>query len=151
MKNITTFETARALKTAGFPQPKPEFGQIWYGPDGVACTFVEGLYWVCGDGDVFDPPDLSEMTFAPTAPDILREVGGGDIGLYCFNKAFSVIQKGFYDDPYEDYPEFTDSNPAEACALAWLEMKGAIRVPEPIMAKGNRPLFKNRENDNPEQ
>lgn len=30
MKNVVTFEAARALKEAGFPQPEPEAGQAWY-------------------------------------------------------------------------------------------------------------------------
>jgi hypothetical protein len=30
MKNVVSFETAKRLKNAGFPQPNYEFGQVWY-------------------------------------------------------------------------------------------------------------------------
>lgn len=39
MKDIISFETAKALKEAGFPQPEFETGQFWYNDLG-ALTFV---------------------------------------------------------------------------------------------------------------
>lgn len=37
---MVNFETARALKEAGFPQPKFQFGQIWYNSSGGAAWAV---------------------------------------------------------------------------------------------------------------
>lgn len=37
MTTHTTFETSRLLAETGFPQPTPEFGQVWVEED---CTFI---------------------------------------------------------------------------------------------------------------
>ena len=46
MRNILTCETAFKLKDAGFPQPKPDAGQVWYlnvsRPRPVTIGYMEG-------------------------------------------------------------------------------------------------------------
>lgn len=88
MKNIVTFETAKKLKEAGFPQPEPERGQVWYNEDkdlGVLGNCISATFdftW-CSVGDNYDGHDdhyenadsiLKEYVFAPAATDILRHI-----------------------------------------------------------------------------
>ena len=39
--NTVSFETAKRLKEAGFPQPDPEFGQFWYHNAGSQIAIME--------------------------------------------------------------------------------------------------------------
>ena len=78
--NTVTFETAKALRDAGFPQPEPAEGQFWWFvryPDGAAkkevlCVYVKKEYcW-----PYIEPLDGGNtegrgLLFAPTATDIL--------------------------------------------------------------------------------
>lgn len=56
--DIVSFETAKKLKEAGFPQPSPEFGQMWYalhGFDDLGRIDSFDLIVVCSvDGDTFE-------------------------------------------------------------------------------------------------
>ena len=70
-------KTAKALKNAGFPQPKPEPGQFWYSPQDELFVIQqdEGEDGICGayigtDGG-FNEPILDEDVFCPNATDIL--------------------------------------------------------------------------------
>lgn len=80
MKNVVSFETAVRLKEAGFPQPQPEFGQVWYLGEGASFIvymvnehgYVFGMY---GDGLKAVIGRLpKELIFAPTATDILEQL-----------------------------------------------------------------------------
>lgn len=75
MKNVS-FETAKALRDAGFPQPEPAEGQFWY--DAGAGV------WVVGESGLLvfrslssraainiADMDMSGIVFAPQAHDIL--------------------------------------------------------------------------------
>ena len=84
MKDITTSETSIRLKEAGFPQPYPEFGQRWYNPDfGVFIVgfihvpYARATIFYNNRSCVFSKnlPNFSGCVFAPTATDILRELG----------------------------------------------------------------------------
>ena len=44
MNNIASFQTAVKLKEAGFPQPGPDFSQIWYNDDGTAFLVLETFH-----------------------------------------------------------------------------------------------------------
>lgn len=124
MKNVTTHETSAALKAAGFPQREPEAGQFWYDDSGVLVCI----------GFSYDPGGSiarfkQTFAFAPTAADILRELGG-QYYLSIENGGAAVMCE-VSDDWSEDIKQavFTvrtvvfNTDPAEACALAWLEMK----------------------------
>ena len=123
MKERTTFETAQALKAAGFPQPEPEAGQMWYlgdSPkylagqeltdsghfDGDFVFYTVGfpnLPLVNSREDVFE-----SMVYAPTAADILREMvpqySGWLIATYGIQGAIETAAS------------------VELCAAAWLEL-----------------------------
>jgi len=84
MKNYVNFETASRLKAAGFPQPEPEFGQVWYAPGGTVIIIVRtssrkvdyvidqfSLIYRDYKDDFFQ----NAIVFAPTAADIFLSIG----------------------------------------------------------------------------
>lgn len=88
---VTTFETAARLKSAGFPQPEPKWGQIWYGFDDantpvvITCEkhdFGVELALPCDDANYYlgldnftDPnPNIGYMVFAPGPADLLQKM-----------------------------------------------------------------------------
>ena len=111
--NFVTYETAVRLKEAGFPQPRPQLYQAWYWFDaGVRSALPYILtrsYSKIGEGDVF----------APTADDILRELPGFAI-CYLEDFAANMVFCVFLRRHPEQFPTHHE-NPAEACALAWIE------------------------------
>ena len=105
--NFVTYETALRLKEAGFPQPEKERLQIWYNDKGVP-SIILNIFLA--------RPDL--CVFAPTADDILRELGEN------YTLCYSMSDNGkewFCDNTKHEYEIHSDENPAEACALAWFE------------------------------
>ncbi len=110
MKNIVAYQTAIKLKAAGFPQPDPEAGQIWYQtwnrnhPIIILRRFggKNGLFYIGLDagGEVvaFTDSTKTNCVFAPTAADIISELSK-DTG---------------------------DENPAEDAAKAWLVSRAAV-------------------------
>jgi len=82
MKNYVTFETAQRLKEAGFPQPEPEFGQVWYEKNanayvlgGIKDGELNGSYLY---GQTFEACSLDAIkddVFAPTAAYIFLNIG----------------------------------------------------------------------------
>lgn len=116
--NTTIFETAKALRDAGFPQPERAPGQFWYNQKGLLhVVFIEGGEGRCflsvDDGDAWPCVDEGYI-FAPQAHDILAQVPGCDIGYYPENSDGWV---SFYD-----YGETTneDKNPHELAAKLYL-------------------------------
>ena len=132
MNNVTTFETSQRLKAAGFPQPVPEFGQVWYAHDAaffnydfqqavvtgtykstVHHTFINGAVRNC-EAEIF-----LEFFFAPTATDIWRELGV-DYNTkfmhgYFFVGTFDIyIGVNNYDAKHKNH--------AEALAKKWLSL-----------------------------
>lgn len=138
MKDIVNYETAVRMKKAGFPQPSPEPGQIWYDPD-FGPFFVGRRSYIDGrdrnifypeTGKAFDKPeaDFTAYAFAPTATDILR-------GLIFHHLRPLMGHRWAIHNYYElgDSVEIsTNENPAEAAAEAWLNMN------EPLEAKIKR-------------
>lgn len=115
--NFVSYETAVRLKEAGFPQPEPRFFQAWYNPAGDSVHKIPFII----------EPAFRRMIdeysiFAPTAEDILRELP--DFAMY-YGEYFDSWESGFFvfdtlrrrPDQYPTHHE----NPAEACALAWIE------------------------------
>ena len=117
MKDIVTLETALRLRDAGFPQPTPEFGQEWYNREyGLFVVgFIDAPYARAtiiynNRPSVFSKniPNFSGCDFAPTATDILRELGPlFDLSCDCGE---------FWCRDEKDW------NPAEAAAEAWLKL-----------------------------
>ena len=100
--NVVSFETAKRLKDAGFPQPKKyKRGMVAY-------------YQLAGDGDGY--------IFAPTAPDLIppnwmlvRRVSEWEcVSEYELDNFFSNAIAP------ENY--FHHDNPTEAAAQAWLHV-----------------------------
>lgn len=124
MSHVTP-QTAPALKAAGFPQPAitPAVGQVWYNTagtpyhitaaDGDRCDYVAGEI-------LFIDRYLFNEVFAPTAEDILQELGAwhylrwlptsGEWGC------FEVDHNG------RTLKQFRNTNAAEACAAAYLNL-----------------------------
>ena len=133
MKNIVTAKTAQALKDSGFKQPKPKRGQAWYSITDV-CVIVTGqksghilVVNKNGDGivDVDTKKFMEDFIFAPTAIDILKELGSA-FALTLPNKlvsdnAFCMQLMPSAITTVRVHAEWEHENPAEACAMAWLE------------------------------
>lgn len=127
--NIVSFETAVKLKEAGFPQPEPEVGQMWYDNGGNAyvifyrraySVFAAPIDWGYGVTRKFD---VKKCTFAPGPAEILLELPGHD--LYFVDGGFEVNFKNhstFSDEWYNN------GNAAEACAAAWMAQKQGINA-----------------------
>ena len=126
-QTAVTPRTAAALKAAGFPQPlqKPAIGQVWYNAagtpyhitaaDGDRCDYVVG-------GSLFIDRYLLNEVFAPTAEDILHQLGVG------WGVRLIACENG------ESFYSCTKSRPepfaaeifnccAETCAAAYLETR----------------------------
>ncbi len=143
MKDIVTFEKAVRLKEAGFPQPKPDFGQVWHNPD--FGLFVVGGKWFADNREykIFYPGTgktvlksearFLECAFAPTATDILRQMPNFFyIRKYKYGTdVFSVFNEKT-DDSDIQIAHGVNENPAEAVAEAWLKLN------EPLEQKTNR-------------
>ena len=99
MNNYTTAKTAWKLKEKGFPQPPTDRGQIWFDTDGTPFESNE-----------FSKLDLRHFAFAPTPCDILREVDRYILSYYAGNFQCETFGKIYIHE-----------NPAEACALAYLD------------------------------
>lgn len=129
MKNVVTPETARKLKEAGFKKSRAEKGETWYAFENrpyfifeQTDQFVMGIY-LDGDFQTAALPAkfvVEKYVFAPTATDILRELGGG-IYLTAGTECFEV-----YDD-WRDLEngrcQYMSLNPAHAVAMVWLQTR----------------------------
>ena len=118
MSHVTP-ETARRLKDAGFQQPEPQRGQLWYNNSGIEyvitlsdnlgmCDYVtpSGHLWIergLNDGEVY----------APTATDIMQHLPG-----WCLSFENGIWVCRLEEDEFV-LAEFRSSNPAEAAAEAW--------------------------------
>lgn len=129
MNNVTTPETAQRLKDAGFPQPEKNAGQFWYKNKSEICVIIqadEGRDTVAVK-DIFSLDwvwliNLDDLIYAPTATDILRELGKSFVLYYddtngvnmWFCAKIAIV-------PQEVRLHLGHANPAEAAALAWLD------------------------------
>ena len=133
MKDNVTFETAVRLKEAGFPQPKPDFGQVWHNPDFglfVVGAIIEGAALIFyEDGDYIfkkEVPFFQECAFAPTATDILRELPGCILSVEDFYRDTLVV--GLFYEVWKTGRLLSDhANPAESAADAWLKLNPKIK------------------------
>lgn len=76
------FDICQRLKAAGFPQPNPIDGQIWYNSKGVAA-----MVYAVGDGTIgiqllpsatlikFTPTSLDDAVYCPTKEDLKAFLG----------------------------------------------------------------------------
>lgn len=132
MKDIVSYETAVRLKEAGFPQPTPEAGQMWYYtrfPDGTAkknvlCIlaheypYQDNLEALPLDGGERICNPRNTQIYAPTATDILRELNFHHLRPL-FGHKWAIHNHYELGDSFEIC---TNENPAEAAAEAWLKI-----------------------------
>jgi len=130
-----TFKTAPLLAHLGFQQPENiECGQVWVTPEGdelltITSRFDYGKAIITWDFFAINlnkavsgvPEDSvkKHFVFAPTATDILKELGE-DWKL----SAATLPINGVYwtcINSIENYGS-TDKNPAECAAMAWLQI-----------------------------
>ncbi len=112
-------ETARRMKDAGFPQPNPDEGQIWYNAAGTmyVVTYSYGKtcdYVVRGSNNVWIERGLNDgEVFAPTATDIMQHLPGWYLSFENGIWICSLQEDEFI------LAEYRNSNPAEAAAEAF--------------------------------
>lgn len=121
--DIVTFETAKRLKAAGFPQPVPEFGQVWYDLQMSPLTicnlrpigFILPISKTTWFSMSCDEDLVKHLAFAPTATDILNH-SGERLAI------FTPMEGGGFicGKMSGDTTTFEHTNPAEAAALAYL-------------------------------
>lgn len=122
MENTVSFETAKRLKEAGFPQPVPEFGQFWYAPNGVICVMWgngvfdgEARVMIANGNTIYIK--TYDIVFAPTATDILKEIPFVSL-------SFEVYETRFEFRVWEGLKLIAKhENPHDAAALAWLSIQ----------------------------
>jgi hypothetical protein len=132
--NHVSPETSDRLKAAGFPQPVPEAGQVWYDdlnrPVCVRVAFAEYVaFSIFGSLENMSADNefvKNHCIFAPTATDILRELGDDfclftstmkSVIYWCCNES-----SGVFDDKERYCTPTGITNPAEAAALAWISL-----------------------------
>jgi len=113
--NVVSFETAKQLKEAGFPQPKViKDGLCGYAKDGRLFCVVPGI--------MHEIVEIHSIVFAPSATDILKELGRKYI--LCIASNWWYCEKTQHvnevPDGFEVMASYGHENPAEACAAAWL-------------------------------
>ena len=145
--NNLTFETAKTLKDAGFPIPRVKVGQVWYNEmespsvivknNGDEYSTGEHHYHGCSllngvVGNDFPESIVRERCyFAPTATDILKELGSNwnlsSFRLPSGNVEYAVVWNYECEEVADPDKEFYNDNPAEAAAMAWLHLRKPIK------------------------
>lgn len=139
MENYVTPETAKKMKEAGFPQPEPRPGQMWFSAfheipsivshrtDRVGEFMLAPISRVDWSHIFFAGPIIgnAENIFMPTVADILRELPNKV--LFWRNDDLFVCGVQMVDDG--DYyairfnEVYKNVNPAESVAEVWLNRK----------------------------
>lgn len=121
--DIVSFETAKALKDAGFPA-KIRRGCHYYKQSTGDIAYIgeaDDEVWVLMCGEYKETINIYEGCYAPTATDILQQIG----------MAIEWVDTPF-DGPYwvcwdnsmtRKYDPTIHDNPAEAAAAMFLQMK----------------------------
>lgn len=132
MSDFVSYETAVKLKEAGFPQPEFLNMQLWYRTRYKGGSLEHPAICmackVCGQKELnmvaVDGGDSSfhgsDAVFAPTATDILR--GLGEDWTLRFQKSSGKFKCTKIDGHYISPAGTWHENPAEAAALAYLEL-----------------------------
>jgi hypothetical protein len=124
--DIVSKETAKRLEAAGFPQPIPIFGQVWYNSRGNKIVIGGGRfgfgveYYAMAYGGQNLTVRKSELVFAPTAADILRELPNDSLLIAHHNAGPNG--ETVFKCQIEPHVWKTNQSPSEACASAWLSI-----------------------------
>lgn len=134
-KDLTLYDLSRMLKDAGFPQPEPSVGQLWYGlslsPFVVNwiewCDDANGDYWRSCPAGVSKKIYFDDAVYRPTIEDIMPKLPSwlslecdvdrktGEVTWSLVTRRHGLIMVGdlhWVPDPQKD--------PVIACGLAWL-------------------------------
>ena len=136
--DIVSFETAKKLKAAGFPEPEFACWQVWYNALGIGTflgrkVLIGGeMHFSCyslGSGRVMDMivGHGDGTTFAPTVEDILAQPIAEGYGV---SRQYDTTKSGLswvccpteWDAP-EMVSAYHETSAAEAAALAWIKLK----------------------------
>ncbi len=119
--NYVTNETARRLKSAGFPQPESDIFQVWYTRTQTIIQVVHfdneqnaPVVYSCGSA-YYERRPFENLVYAPTATDILRELDENHFLTTLLDGRFCVAL-------FVGSGDSIHNNPAEACAAAWLAL-----------------------------
>jgi hypothetical protein len=147
--DVVSFETAKKLKEAGFPQPEPAFGQVWYESAGSPIIVTSG--WEAGFAFVGPRSAMTQTTymkrfqeqngvFAPTATDILRQIQQADEWIRYYlepetdedgRACFLVHREDRRQEAFDLINVAGNTNPAEAVAATWLAQTSTIKLMMP--------------------
>lgn len=127
MSNIITFETAVKLKEAGFHQPAPQVGHIWYGLIGgyseinMIVSIKDKNVFI----DIHGNQHLQEAfdkfgTYAPTVGDLLKEMP--DCRLSYYKDLFRAVYLNM-EDTGNVHDVISNEHSVEACAHLYLKRK----------------------------
>lgn len=131
MKHIVSFETAKALKEAGYPQPDFETGQVWYNWNEVA-TCIGPMGWKrgyrhlfsLGSGDKACMIPVSDGSFyAPSATEIIGQISLAEssANLHCCHDGDVVREEWQASGGFQTMSGFSE-NPSEAAAELYIKM-----------------------------
>lgn len=117
--DIVSFETAKKIKEAGFPQPHPGDFQFWYVEDNKNKWEVTVIV-KCGGIQEAILNVYGSRIFAPTATDILRLLPG--VYLCVNDKSIWRAEWAGVSCYDNDPPLAKGEAPAEVAAVAWLSL-----------------------------
>jgi len=118
---VVTFETAKRLKEAGFPNPEILNNKFWFITDHEKPLFVEYFENILECIRMkFNP------IFAPSATDILPKLytgvtDGTEWAIVFRGKNWSCVLRQWNEQGQSVDAWYHSENPAEACAAAWLD------------------------------
>ena len=124
MHHLTTPDTARRLKEAGFPQPEPELYQVWYGLIGdtekinILIEYSRKRYRDLFGNSFRSQSFLTCGTYAPTATEITESIASAAVEL-----SFNPLLKVWFCALIDNEVSFHHQNPAEAAAQMWLHLR----------------------------
>ena len=127
--NHVTIDTAKRLKESGFAPVRADFGQVWYDESGEP-FLIAGLttsgYSIAKANEFGKKSSLDGCVFAPTATDIMKELGR-DFSISYMNGEWFVLKSSGDFLPFSKSPSvWKHIISAEAAAMAWLALNKKI-------------------------
>lgn len=119
MKHIVSFETAKALKAAGYPQPEFETGQLWYNWNGglfMTSPLANRFFNLESGGIWFIVLDSNVCFYAPSATEIMEHERMDFCVCKCFGSGLWVCRV------VDESLAYIKENHAEAAAELWLKL-----------------------------